>query len=140
MAALTNQGVGLTPTAASAPPVTNTLKVPGPQFLLDYAVDRAGPDGRPAVVEIWVTEDGGKTWSKQGKDPDRVSPIQVDLKTAGRFGISLIARDADGLGDKPPAPGDVPKMWIEVAAQAPAQSQTPRPTRSPSLLQRALGR
>ena len=130
----------VSPSATSAPSVTNKIKVPSPRFLLDYAVDRAGPDGRPAVVEIWVTGDGGKTWIKQGKDPDRVSPVLVDLKGEGTFGLSLIAHDADGLGDKPPAPGDVPKMWIEVAAQSLPQPQPQRTSRPASLLQRALRR
>lgn len=110
------------------------LKVPGQRFLLDYAVDRAGPDGRPAVVELWVTRDGGKTWTKGGADPDRTSPILVELSGEGTFGISLIAQDANGLGDKPPAPGDEPKLWVEVEA-APQ-----RAAQAPNLLQRVIRR
>jgi len=101
------------------------LKVPGPQFLLDYAVDRAGPNGRPTTVELWVTTDEGKTWHKRGDDPDRASPILVNLDGTGTYGISLIARDANGLGDKPPAPGDQPKLWIEVDAAARAAAPAP---------------
>ncbi|AGA30470.1 hypothetical protein [Singulisphaera acidiphila] len=142
MAALTKTADAIRPTATSASSEITKIKVPGPRFLLDYAVDRAGPDGRPAVVEVWVTGDGGKTWTRQGKDPDRVSPVLVDLNAEGTFGLSLIARDADGLGDKPPAPGDLPKMWIEVEAQSRPQPppQTQQTSRSPSLLQRALRR
>jgi hypothetical protein len=110
------------------------LKVPGPQFLLDYAVDRAGPNGRPTTVELWVTTDEGKTWHKRGDDPDRVSPILVNLDGTGTYGISLIARDANGLGDKPPAPGDHPKLWIEVDAAA----RTAAP--APNLFQRVFRR
>jgi hypothetical protein len=134
MAALTNPPETASPPEALPPDQITKLKVPGQRFLLDSAVDRAGPDGRPAAVELWVTADGGKTWSRGGKDPDRVSPILVDLNGEGTFGISLIARDANGLGDKPPAPGDMPKIWIEV------ESPPQRASRPPNLLQRALRR
>lgn len=140
MAALTKTADVIRSSATSASSEITKIKVPGPRFLLDYAVDRAGPDGRPAVVEVWVTGDGGKTWTRQGKDPDRVSPVLVDLNAEGIFGLSLIARDADGLGDKPPAPGDLPKMWIEVEAQSRPQPQPQQTSRPPSLLQRTLRR
>lgn len=134
MAALTKPVEPASSPVALPPGQITKLKVPGQRFLLDYAVDRAGPDGRPAAVELWITVDGGKTWSRGGNDPDRVSPILVDLNGVGTFGISLIARDANGLGDKPPAPGDTPKMWIEV------ESPPLRASRSPNMLQRALRR
>jgi hypothetical protein len=107
-----------------------TLKVPGTRFALDYAVDDAGPEG-PAIVELWMTRDGGKNWKRLSRDSDRISPIQVELGKEGTYGLSLIARDTRGLGDKPPAPGDAPQMWVEVA---------PQPHRAGGLLQRAFRR
>ena len=77
------------------------MLVPGPRFKLQYAVEEAGPDG-PATVELWMTQDGGRTWIRRGEDPDRVSPIEVDVGGEGTFGISLVARSASGLGDQPP--------------------------------------
>jgi hypothetical protein len=97
---------------------SRTLLVPSSQFALQYAVDDAGPNG-PAVVEIWVTQDGGRTWIRRGEDPDRVSPFLVDLGGEGTFGLALVARSASGLGDQPPAPGDPPQMWVEVDGAAP---------------------
>jgi hypothetical protein len=108
-------------TQAPAPaPVagSRTLLVPGSQFALQYAVDDAGPGG-PAVVEIWVTMDGGRFWSRRGEDPDRVSPFVVDLGGEGTFGLALVARGASGLGDQPPAPGEPPQMWVEVDSTPP---------------------
>jgi hypothetical protein len=96
-----------------------TMLVPSPRFRLQYAIEDAGPSG-PAVVELWITQDGGRTWIRRGEDPDRVSPFDVDLGGEGTFGLSLVARSASGLGDQPPAPGDPPQSWVEVDSTPPA--------------------
>jgi hypothetical protein len=106
------------PGPGAAPGGGQTLLVASPQFALQYAVDDAGPNG-PAVVELWVTRDGGRTWIRRGEDPDRTSPIPVDLGGEGTFGLCLVARAASGLGDQPPAPGDPPQIWVEVDGTAP---------------------
>jgi hypothetical protein len=112
----------------SAPPGGGqTLLVGSPQFALQYAVDDAGPNG-PAVVELWATRDGGRTWSRLSEDPDRRSPFPVDLSGLGgegTFGLSLVARSASGLGDPPPAPGDPPQIWVEVDAAPPVVQLDP---------------
>jgi hypothetical protein len=95
-----------------------TLLVPSPRFKLQYAVDDPGPNG-PATLELWITQDGGRTWIRRGDDPDRVSPIDVDLGGEGTFGICLVARSASGLGDQPPAPNDPPQSWVEVDSTPP---------------------
>ena len=95
-----------------------TLLVAGPKFKLKYDVEDAGPSG-PATVELWITQDGGRTWIRRGADADRVSPIEVDLGGEGTFGLCLVARSASGLGDQPPAPGDAPQSWVEVDSTAP---------------------
>jgi hypothetical protein len=108
------QGRGGTPAGAGG----GTLLVRSPQFALQYAVDDAGPSG-PAMVELWVTRDGGRNWNRRGEDPDRVSPLVVDLGGEGTFGLCLVARAASGLGDLPPAPGDLPQTWVEVDSTPP---------------------
>jgi hypothetical protein len=108
----------------SAPNANNTLLVDSPRFKLQYAVDDAGPNG-PATVELWITQDGGRTWIRRGEDPDRGSPVDVDLGGEGTYGICLVARSAAGLGDQPPAPGDPPQSWVEVDASAPAVQLDP---------------
>jgi hypothetical protein len=103
-----------------------TLLVPGPRFKLQYAVDDPGPNG-PATLELWITQDGGRTWIRRGDDPDRVSPIDVDLGGEGTFGLCLVARSASGLGDQPPAPGEPPQSWVEVDSTSPiVQLQPPQ--------------
>jgi hypothetical protein len=101
-----------------------TLLVASPKFKLQYAVDDAGPDG-PATLELWLTQDGGRTWIRRGDDPDRASPIEVDLGGEGTYGLCLVARSASGLGDLPPAPGDPPQSWVEVDTTPPAVQLMP---------------
>jgi len=96
-----------------------TLHVPSPKFPLKYDVDDAGQNG-PASVELWVTQDGGRSWNRQGEDPDRLSPFEVDLGSEGTFGLCLVARALSGLGDQPPAAGDHPQVWVEVDSTPPA--------------------
>jgi len=95
-----------------------SMLVPGPRFKLQYAIEDAGPDG-PAVVELWMTQDGGRNWIRRAEDTDRVSPFEVELGGEGTFGLSLVARSASGLGDQPPAPGDPPQTWVEVDTTPP---------------------
>jgi hypothetical protein len=85
---------------------------------LNYAVEEAGPSG-PASVELWVTQNGGRTWSRRGVDPDRTTPFLVDLGGDGTFGLCLVAKGASGLGDPAPAPGDPPQTWVEVDSTPP---------------------
>ncbi len=95
-----------------------------PKFALQYAVDDAGPNG-PAVVELFVTNDGGKTWTSRGEDPDRTSPFVVDLGGEGRFGLKLVAKSAANQGDRPPVAGEIPQTSVEVDTSGPAVTLDP---------------
>ena len=128
-APLSRDSAPANPPAFAEPPVRDgggggTLLVANPRFKLQYAIDDAGPNG-PATVELWITQDGGRTWIRRGDDPDRVSPIEVDLGGEGTYGLSLVARSASGLGDQPPAPGDPPQSWVEVDSTPPAMQLQP---------------
>jgi hypothetical protein len=128
------EGVGAVPASTGGPAQpparggpgggSASLLVDSPKFKLQYAVDDAGPNG-PATIELWITQDGGRTWIRRGDDPDRSSPIEVDLGGEGTYGICLVARSASGLGDQPPAPGDPPQTWVEVDTTAPAVQLDP---------------
>lgn len=112
----------------STPPSADrtTQLVASPRFPLQYEVEDAGPSG-PALVELWVTRDGGRSWSRLGEDADRSSPFQVELAGDGTHGLTLVARSTSGLGDRPPAPGDSPQLWVEVDTTPPVvQLNTPR--------------
>lgn len=100
------------------PEGVRSLLVGNPAFALQYEVEDAGPGG-PALVELWVTRDGGQTWSRQPEDADHVSPYPVNLEGEGTYGLWLVVQSASGLGDRPPRPGDRPQLWVEVDTQAP---------------------
>ena len=110
------------PSRESAPPTESSnppIMVASPKFGLQYAVDDAGPNG-PAVVELYVTSDGGRTWTSRGEDTDRTSPFQVDLGGEGRFGLKLVAKSAADQGDRPPVAGETPKTTVEVDSSGPS--------------------
>jgi hypothetical protein len=71
-------------------------------------------------VELWVTQDGGRTWIKRAEDLDHQSPFPVDLGGDGVYGLRVVARSESGLGDAPPAMGDPPQMVVEVDGTPPA--------------------
>jgi len=110
--------------AASPPAVGERMLVASPRFNLRYAVDDAGQGG-PAVVELWLTQDSGRTWFRSGADPDRISPYPVDLGGEGTFGVNIVAKSASGLGDPAPAPGDRPQLIVEVDATPPTVQLDP---------------
>ena len=107
------------PAAAAAEPANPPILVSNPKFGLQYAVDDAGPNG-PAVVELFVTGDGGRTWTSRGEDTDRTSPFLVDLGGEGRYGLKLVAKSAADQGDRPPVAGEAPQTIVDVDTSGPA--------------------
>ena len=109
------------PIASSGRPLDHQ-QVPliaSPKFPLNYSVDDAGPNG-PALVELWVTRDGGKNWSRWSEDADRKSPMDVDLGGEGVYGLSIVARSLAGQGDEVPRSGTAPQMMVEVDSTPPS--------------------
>lgn len=118
-------GAAAAPAAAAPAPTDSggdvpTMLVGGPRFRLKYDVQDAGPDGKPAIVELWITRNGGRSWSRLGPDEDRMSPFDVNLPDGeGTVGLSLVAQSSSGLGDLPPSPGDRPQTWVEIDSTPP---------------------
>ena len=103
---------------AAPEPAEPPILIASPRFGLQYRVDDAGPNG-PAVVELYVTSDGGRTWTNRGGDPDKTSPFAVDLGGEGRFGLKLVAKSAAEQGDRPPIAGEAPRTVVDVDSTAP---------------------
>lgn len=87
-------------------------------FSLDYAVDSLR-GAAVADIELWGTEDRGRTWQKWGSDPDRQSPFDVQVGNDGSFGFRMVVIGANGLISNRPESGDAADMWINVDTQTP---------------------
>ena len=82
-------------------------------FQLDYEIDdsRHRSIGR---VDLWITTDGGRSWTLYGKDSDCLSPFEVEVDREGILGFRLLVHSRNGVSCRPPRPGDLPDVWIGV--------------------------
>lgn len=92
-------------------------------FSLDYSVDALGGSSL-ADVELWGTEDGGRTWQQWGSDPDRQSPFDVQVGNDGLFGFRMVIVGANGLVSNRPKDGDSADVWINVDTSVPTAKIT----------------
>jgi hypothetical protein len=112
-----NTDPGPAATAGAGPmpyhgPLPNVAVVSDPQVNLEYEV-KTGPSGIKKV-ELFITEDDGKTWAKFAEDDDKKSPIGFRLPREGLFGFRLVITSGADLSDGPPAPGTPPEIRIEL--------------------------
>ena len=117
-----------TPSFASSssqgPPLTF---VKDKQISIDYQVDKVGPSGI-GKVDLWMTQDDGRTWRWLADDPDLTPPITVDLPGEGVYGFRIVVQSKAGLGKRGPVSGDPPEMRVEVDLTPPvAQLYAPEP-------------
>jgi len=82
-------------------------------FELEYDVDSVGPSGI-GRVELWGTTDGGKTWRRFPVGTDKPKLLTVSVDGEGIYGFRMVVTNGAGLGGRPPAPGDLPDIWIGV--------------------------
>lgn len=101
------------------PPGVTPLAVNAMRFTLEYDVQTVGPSGL-GKVELWGSPDAGQTWRRFGTDPDRQSPIAVSVPAEGTYGFRMVVENNTGVGDKPPAAGDLPDVWVTVDTTKPA--------------------
>ncbi len=87
-------------------------------FSLDYSVEALGGNAL-SEVELWGTEDNGRTWEKWGSDPDRVSPFDVKVGNDGLFGFRMVLVGPGGSVLGNPKPGDDADAWIRVDSELP---------------------
>ena len=93
------------------------------RFQLDYVIENTDGGGVHRV-EVWYTEDGARTWRHYGDDPDRQSPMVIEVPHDGRFGFRLLVQSREGLVAQPPRSGDEPDMWITVDSEIPLAKLT----------------
>jgi hypothetical protein len=113
--------------------IVNTKEV-----TLDYQVDKLGPSGI-GKVDLWITQDEGKTWRLFTEDPNlspvlspeaksEVRHLKVELPGEGVYGFAIVVQSKAGLGKRAPVAGDPPQMRLEVDLTPPvAQLYAPEP-------------
>jgi hypothetical protein len=90
---------------------------------LAYQIDQPGPSG-VGRVEVWLTQDKGQTWKFLCEDPNRRSPVEIDLPGDGLYGLSLAVGNSAGTACTPPIPGETPDWWVEVDTSKPVAQIT----------------
>jgi hypothetical protein len=94
---------------------------------LKYHVEQEGPSG-VSRVEVWMTRDDGQNWQMLCEDPNRRSPVEIDLPGDGQYGLSLVVSSGAGSGTAPTR-GEAPDWRIEVDTVKPmAQLLAIRPS------------
>jgi hypothetical protein len=97
------------------------------QVTLDYELSKVGPSG-VGRVELWLTQDDGRTWRRYAEDTDLHPPITVDLPGEGVYGFCIVVQSKAGLGKRAPVSGDIPELRIEVDSTQPvAKLYAPEP-------------
>lgn len=97
------------------------------QLALEYEVTKTGPSGLGSV-ELYMTQDEGRTWKRYADDPDHKSPILANLPGEGVYGFRLVVLSGAGLGKGAPMVGDAPEIRVEVDTTPPvAQLYRPEP-------------
>ena len=88
------------------------------RFQIGYKLQDVGPSG-VSTVEMYITNDEGRTWFRYGTDEDNQSPFQVEVPKEGTYGFSLGVRSGAGLSSDPPQNGDKPSIVVVVDQTAP---------------------
>lgn len=88
------------------------------EFEFDYQLDETGRWG-VAKVELWGTENGGRSWQRMAIDSDRQSPIHVSVPHEGEYGFRIVVESVGGLEPLTPRPGDAPEALVLVDLQRP---------------------
>jgi len=83
----------------------------------------AGGDAQGTRVELWITRDGGRTWTAAAGARAEVTSegqgcLSFDLAEDGEYGLKTCAQDEQGNADDRPAPGEAPFL-IAVIDTAP---------------------
>lgn len=82
-------------------------------FEFDYELDQTGRWG-VAKIELWGTDNGGRSWRRFAIDSDSESPIRVSTPGEGTYGFKLVVESVGGLEAPTPRPGDEPEAVIGV--------------------------
>jgi len=82
-------------------------------FQLEYDVTSVGPSGI-SRVELWGTQDGGRSWRPLAVDDDNRSPLLVKVDQEGIYGLKVVVTSGTGLGGARPQAGELPEIVVGV--------------------------
>lgn len=91
-------------------------------LVINYALDEGQKD---AVVELWGTQDGGKTWTMLAVDTDGVSPVEAKLQKPGVWGLLVRVPESPTGSGVAPEPGTKPDTFVELDMEAPQVAVEP---------------
>lgn len=113
------------PSSVMAPP--RKIEIIGSKrFRLNYDLGGIHPEDVERVL-LWVTRDGGQTWSSLGEDADQTSPFPVQLDDVGTYGFRIVFHTRSGLSARTPARGDDADVWISIDVNPPVATLTAAP-------------
>ncbi len=82
-----------------------------PGLSIDYDVSKVGSSG-VGRVELWGTLDDGQTWTYMAEDKDCTSPVNLNLKSDGKYGFQILIFNGAGVGMERPQAGSAPQMEV----------------------------
>ena len=82
-------------------------------FYLEYDAASVGASIISAV-ELWSTQDGGRSWERLTQDDDNRSPLLVKVDREGIYGLKVVATGGGGSGGQRPRPGELPQLVVNV--------------------------
>lgn len=96
------------------------------RFRLNYQLESIDPAGVKEVA-VWVTRDGGQSWTRLGAALDPQGPYPVEVDGSGLFGFRLVVISYNGQKSRLPQPGDQAEKWVRVDVDPPVARITSAP-------------
>lgn len=112
--------------SSNGPTKTNTQIISTKRFRLNYDINAIDPSG-VGKVDLYITQDKGRSWVLWGQDPDNQSPFPVEVQDQGLYGFRVVVHSKDGLVGTGPSSGDDADMWVRVDTQTPLAQITSVP-------------
>ena len=112
--------------SVNGPTKINTQIISTKRFRLDYDINAIDPSG-VGRVDLYITQDNGRSWKLWGQDPDNQSPFPVEVQDQGLYGFRVVIHSKDGLAGTGPSSGDDADMWVRIDTQTPLAQITSVP-------------
>ena len=88
------------------------------QFSLEYELEAIDAHGVEAI-ELYGTLDGGLSWKLWGRDPDRQSPFDIEVRESGAFGYRIVVVGQSGMASPRPLAGEPADIVVVVDQEPP---------------------